>query len=103
MTTSKFDFYDIVIVNSNKKKLSSINGKKGVIRGKSQNEEDPTIFAYAVDVLGKLNEVEDGWFIFEEDLKPTGVKANPNDFMTNESVKVQVDPKTGKGKIVDDD
>ena len=99
---SKFNLYDIVIVNSNKKRLACINGKKGAIRGKSQSEENHSIFAYAVDIFNEANKVEGGWFIFEEDLKYTGIKANPSDFYTGESIKVRVDPKTGEGEIIDD-
>jgi hypothetical protein len=103
MNVSKYDFYDIVIVNSKKTKLLSINGKKGVIRGNSQSEEEPQKYAYAVDIHNKSNEFEDGWFIFEEDLRPTGMKADPHDYEITESIKIKVNPKTGKGEIVDDD
>lgn len=99
--SSKYNFYDIVKVVSSKPALKKVNGKLGVIRGKSQSEVDFTIFAYAVDILNDVGMVKDGWFIFEEDLQPTGKKADPNDFQTGESVEIQVDPRTGKGYIPD--
>ena len=99
---SKFNFYDIVQSSIEKKKnLAKINGRLGVIRGKSQSEEDTSLFAYAVDVLNDLNEVEDGWFIFEEDLIATGKKADPNKFSAGETARVRINPKTGKGEIVE--
>ena len=103
MQKCKFEFYDIVFVDSNKQNLQKINGKKGVIRGKSQSEEDPKIFAYAVDILDQSGKTESGWFIFEEDLKSTNKKANPKYFMTEETIKVRVNPETGEGEIVDKD
>lgn len=99
MYKSKFDFYDIVKVSTKKTNLLKINGCLGVVRGKSQSEENPEIFAYAIDILNENGTVADGWFIFEEDLQPTGKKANSNEFETGEKIKVQVDLKTGKGGI----
>ena len=69
---NKFEPYDIVEVISSKRALCTILGKKGIVRGVSQSEEDPAIIAYAVDIpFSKIN-----WFIFEDDLKATGKKAN---------------------------
>lgn len=98
---SKFDFYEIVKIVSNKLSLKKINGKFGVVRGKSQSEDNPSIFAYAVSILNQEGEVVECWNIFEEDLQPTGKKSNPAKHRTGQEVKVYVDPKTGKGKIID--
>ena len=98
---SKFNFYEIVKVVSLKATLRKVNGKVGVITGKSQSEEDPAVFAYAVTILSEGGLPNDGWFIFEEDLQPTGKKADPKDFLTGESMKVEVDPNTGHGRIID--
>jgi|LakMenE01Jun11ns_1017448.scaffolds.fasta_scaffold7617136_1 hypothetical protein len=101
MTKCKYDFYEIVKINSDKPSLGKVNGLFGVIRGISQSEENPEIFAYAVDVLTSTGTVKDGWFIFEEDLQPTGKKADPKKFKTGESVRVQVDLETGEGRLAD--
>jgi len=99
MMKNKFDFYDIVKVNSDKLSLQEINGFEGVIRGMSQNE-DTGEWGYAVSIY-KDNGLL--WDIMEADLIATGKKSKESDFMTGESVKVRVDPKTGEGEIVDDD
>lgn len=100
---SKFDFYEIVKVFSSKKELKVINHKEGVIIGKSQDEEDPQIFYYAVDIINDAGEIEDGWSIEEIDLQKTGKKADREKFAYVDSVKIVVDPDTGEGKIIDSD
>ena len=100
---SKFDFYEIVRVSSKKEALKVINYKEGVIIGKSQDEEDPRIFYYAVDIINDSGEIEDGWSIEEIDLKETGKKADPAKFAYVDSVKIVVDPDTGEGKVIDAD
>lgn len=71
------------------------------MRGKSQSEDDPSIFAYAVSILNEEGEVIECWSIFEEDLQPTGKKSNPAKHMTSQKIKVRVDPKIGEGEIID--
>ena len=85
---NKFDYYDIVIINSNKKKLHKVNGRKGIIKGISQDENNPDIFAYAVDIIDNYGSVEEGWFIFEADLKPTGKKVNSENYKPVDTIKV---------------
>jgi hypothetical protein len=83
---SKFVPYDVVEVISDKRALRAILGKKGIVRGVSQSEEDPSVFAYAVDIpFSKTN-----WFIFEEDLKATGKKANPEQVETESYITVNI-------------
>ena len=96
---NKYNFDDLVKVISNKNELLKINNRIGIIRGISQSEDNPNVYAYAVDILDHNNEIEDGWFIFEEDLQPTGKMANLKNFNHIESVKVYVDPETGEGKL----
>ncbi len=93
---SKYDFYEIGIVKSNKQELAHINGLKGIIRGMSLNEETGK-WGYAI----WLYQREEVWDILEEDLQPTGKKADPKDFYTGEKVKVRVDPETGEGKVIE--
>lgn len=95
---NKFDYYEIVKIKSGNPELSDVNGLKGAVLGISESEDSKQI-AYSVHIF----KLKTSWFIFEEDLKPTGMKANPEDFYTGESIKVRVDPKTGEGEIVEDD
>jgi len=94
---SKFDFYEIVKVNSSKNALREINNSEGVIRGKAQNEETGR-WGYGVSIYKDNGLI---WHIMEEDLQFTGRKADPKDFEAGETVKVQVDPKTGEGSLPD--
>ncbi|MHB1222367.1 MAG: hypothetical protein ACYC0J_10265 [Gammaproteobacteria bacterium] len=97
----KYNFYDIVKIDSNKPELKKVNGMSGVIRGYAQSEEDPNAIQYAVDVIDDAGYAIDGWCFFEEDLQPTDKKANPESFNSGQTVRVLVDPKTGKGFIPD--
>lgn len=97
--TSKFNFYDIVKVNTTKKHLKEINGCEGVIRGMAQNEETG-LWGYGVSIYNDNGIV---WHVMEDDLRATGKKANPEDFKIGESIKVEVNPKTGEGKISEDE
>lgn len=98
MNRSKFDFYDIVTIKSFNPQLKPYYGLEAVIRGKSQSEEDPALWAYGAYIF-KAKEV---YCINEEDLEYTGKKMPEGYNMTGESLHVQVDPETGEGIIVDD-
>jgi hypothetical protein len=100
---SKYNFYDIVKIASSKPNLKKVNGKLGVIRGKSQHEINPSLFAYAVNVLSHTGLAKENYFIFEEDLVSTGKKADPTSFETGESVNVRMNCKTSMGNITDSD
>lgn len=91
---SLFQFDDIVEVTTTNPDLRRIWGKKGLIRGMSQNEEDPSVFFYAVDIPA----TQCIWSISETDLKSTGRKGNPNHFETDSSIRVDE-----KGNIIDMD
>lgn len=97
--TNKFDFYDIVIVKSDKKDLQIINHSEGVILGMAKNEETGR-WGYAVSVY-KDNDLV--WDIMEEDLESTGKKAYPDTFQSDEAVKIKVHPVTGEGEISDEE
>ena len=90
-------------MHSNKSYLAEINGKLGVVRGKAENEEVPGLFSYAVRIMNSQGEFVEVWDVFEEDLLPTGKKANKADFETGVTIQVSVDPETGEGKIIDND
>lgn len=74
MDKNKFDFDDIVIVNSNKKDLKEINQCEGVIRGKAQNEQTG-FCVYGVSIYKDGGKV---WRVKEEDLQKVEKKAEPN-------------------------
>lgn len=97
MKKNKFNFYDVVKISSNKNSLKEIDNSLGVIRGMSQNEETGE-WGYAVSVY-KDNDLI--WDILEEDLVFTGDRVDPSDFKDKNTIKVQVDPSTGSGKIID--
>jgi hypothetical protein len=79
--------YDVVEVISDKSDLRAVLGKKGIVRGISQSEEEAGVFAYAVDIPAtKIN-----WFIFEDDLKGTGRKVNPEQVETDLFITVSKD------------
>jgi hypothetical protein len=96
---NKFNFYEIVKVLSKKSNLQEINGCEGVVKGKSQCE-DTGNWGYAVSIY-KDNGIV--WDIMEEDLISTGKLDDHSKYSPTEHVKIQVDLKTGKGEIVDDD
>ncbi len=95
---NKFDFYEIVKVNSTRLSLRKINGLEGVIRGMSQNE-DTGQWGYAVDIFND----EFGWDIMEYELIATGGKDDPARYKPVATVKVIVDPVTGEGRLKEDD
>jgi len=95
---NKFDYYEIVKVESNDPELSKINGLEGAILGISKNDSTKQI-AYSVHIF----KFASSWFIFEKDLITTGKYSKKEDFHAGESIKVNVDPETGEGKIVEDD
>jgi hypothetical protein len=93
--TNKFDFYEIVKIISDDPKHHDINGKLGAIRGMVQNEVTHE-WIYGISIYES-----DGLIrrVYEKYLRSTGNKADPKEFMTDDSIKVQVDPPTGKGYV----
>lgn len=74
----KYSFYEIVIINSQKEKLSQYNGKRGFIAGKLYPDDykpgDSKTISYGVRIEG----VRNGWDIDEADLEYTGEFVDPN-------------------------
>lgn len=97
--SSKFDFYEIVTVITDKPSCSQINGEMGVVMGKAQ-DEDTGEWSYGVSIYSDEGLL---WRVDEKDIYSTGKKANPTDFYTGETIKVRVDPKTGEGTVVEPD
>ncbi|MBB71512.1 MAG: hypothetical protein CMF50_03860 [Legionellales bacterium] len=97
--TRELNFYEIVRVISDKDDCKAIKNKLFVVRGKVYDDEKHE-WLYSASLLEKKGYGEIVSFSASE-LEATGKEADPNDFMTGESVRVQVDPETGEGKIID--
>ncbi len=93
----RFDFYQEVLVCTNEAERLRLNGKVGVVLGRS-NSEDGKIWYY---VLSFKDEPET-WYFGEGELEPTGKWFSREDFYDGSSVRVRVDEK-GRGSIVDED
>ena len=92
MLKSLFDSYELVTVNSNKKKLLKIRNKEGVVVARTMSNDG---WFYTVRIL------DDGicWCIDENELRPTGKKTTHDDSYSGETIKVLVDPETGVGRL----
>ena len=71
---NQFKAYDIVKVISNTSELSPVYGLRGIVRGISQSETDPTLFYYAVDFMS----LKKNYFIAEKDLRAIGQAVKPS-------------------------
>jgi hypothetical protein len=87
----KYDFYEIVRVISPKKR-----GHEGAVLGRAQNENGKWGYAVALYSDDKLV-----WDFQEDELEPTGRKDRRESFYDGTTIRVQVDPDTGEGTIVD--
>lgn len=72
----KFDFYDRVLVQTSDPVKSHLNGEIGTVLGRTETEGHPEPFLYAVD----LDSFNHTWCFFEDELEPTGERANPKDY-----------------------
>lgn len=71
---SKYQFYEVVEIDSNKLLLKEINGFEAAILGMAQNQDG--IWSYAVTILEK----EETWHVVEGDLRSTGKMMKREDF-----------------------
>jgi len=86
-----FNFYEIVKIISNDETYPEIIGKKGVILGMSQNDDNTWGYAIFIDDIT--------WSVDEKNLKSTGKFSSRDQFYNNENrVKIIVD-EHGEGKI----
>ena len=67
---NKFDFYEIVKINSSRTSLKKINGSKGFISGMSQHEETG-LWGYAVSIYNDEGYL---WSVNENEIISTGKK-----------------------------
>jgi hypothetical protein len=94
-TLPKFQFYEIVRINSNNPELAEIQGETGAILGRS--DEENGLYSYGVFI----DRDEICWCVAEEDIESTGVVLQRADFYDdNRVIRVQVDEQ-GRGIIAD--
>lgn len=90
--TSKFDYYEVVKVNSEQPSLSEINGLEGAVLGFVQ--DDNGLYWYAVEIFAS----GECWDVQEDGLRTTGKVMKREDFYTGESVTVSVN-QDGEGEL----
>ena len=89
----RFDYYEDVRIQSQDREKSHMNGRVGVVLGRTQTE-DKSSWYYAIDLYGD----EQSWCFFEIELESTGNKFRREDFFDGTSTRVHVDER-GKGRI----
>ncbi|MDO6708624.1 Imm31 family immunity protein [Photobacterium sp. 1_MG-2023] len=82
--TSKFKFYEVVKINTNRPEISEANGLECAILGMAENDDG--IYWYSVSSLTN----EFSWDLCEDDLVSTGNIMKREDFYTGESMSVSV-------------
>ncbi|MGE3318599.1 MAG: hypothetical protein AB7I18_04820 [Candidatus Berkiella sp.] len=92
MSKSKFEFYEVVKVNTKNKNLREIHNQRAVIVGKAR--EEPREWYYTIALRG-----DSCWCAYESDLESTGEFEKPDD-TPRESIKVGV-TKDGVGYVID--
>ncbi len=82
---TEYEFYEIVMVNTDDPDKIRINNLKGAILGKSQDEKGK--WGYAVHIY-ELNEC---WDFMHNELKPTGEFDKEESFYDGTTIKVPSD------------
>src|SRR5262249_17267278 len=91
----KFDFFERVRVQTTDPAKAHLNGEMGMVLGRTQTENHPEPFLYAVTI----DSCKDGWSLFENELEATGQWAQRQDYETGRRIRVHVD-ENGRGSIV---
>lgn len=93
--SNRFQFYEVVVVTAFKNvSQQSIMGMQGTVLGMGQDEETKGWnYAVSMDSTGIV------WCFDEEQLTSTGNHKKREDFYSGETIKVHVEPKTGRGSI----
>jgi hypothetical protein len=95
MSDPKFEFYEVVrVISCTKNKPVRLLGAEGAILGRAQGDDNA--WSYAITFDGE----DSNWMFMEADLEPTGRSKRREDFYDGSSVKVVVDPVTGKGRLI---
>ncbi|KDM90416.1 Imm31 family immunity protein [Photobacterium galatheae] len=88
----KFNFYEVVKINSKRSELSDANGLECAILGMAENDDG--IYWYSVSsLIGEFS-----WDLREDELVSTGKTMKREDFYTGESITVSVN-QDGEGKL----
>ncbi len=90
---AQFEFYEQVRISGAKDSKSHLNGRFGVVVGRTETEGSDSWY-YAVDVDGEV----ECWCCFEGELEATGVRFTRSDFYDGSSIGVNVDEK-GRGSV----
>ena len=90
---NRFEFYEVVRVESCIPKYQEVNGHEGVVLGMAQSEDQS--WSYAVQIF----QPEDGWDIPESELISTGRVMKRENLYPGNSVRVEVDPESGEGSV----
>jgi hypothetical protein len=97
---NKFNNFERVKVISSQEALAEINNCEGYIVGMSQAESTGEWY-YGVTIPADDNQA---WSIVEHELEAIGGKIDPKEIWPDDlAVRVQVDPKTGEGNLVEPD
>lgn len=86
-------FYDVVLINSDRKSLAEINGQNGTILGMAENGQGD--WSYSVYML----KTEECWDVMESELEATGESMKREDFYDGDSITVEVNVETGEGSF----
>lgn len=105
MASNKFTFGDVVKVISDKKDIKKFYARKGIILGIGEAEEKYASYvSYSLAFFDEHNEMQEVYSFYEDELEATNEpRVDISQFYTGESVRVAVDPRTGKGSIVYDE
>ena len=96
--TSKFDFYEIVTINTQNPKRKNLNGQRAAVLAKGQESDEPDALIKYYDIW--VYQLEKVFSFHEDELLATGEFDKRENFFSGESIRVSVDPETGEGKIV---
>ena len=94
MAEPKFQFYEYVRVVSVDPELAEINGERGAVLGRSEDEHGGYGYAVLIDRDGIC------WSVEEADLEATGEVGTRADFYGDEPVRVRVDG-NGRGTLAE--
>jgi len=91
-TKSKFEFYEVVRLRKDKQIPSELVGREAVILGMSVGDDRNWFYAVRIDGHEPCRNVT------EQALESTGQFKRREDFYSDQSIKISVDPETGAGE-----
>jgi hypothetical protein len=92
---NRFQFYEVVLVSLDASD-ESLRGQEGTVLGMSYDEQSHRWgYAVSMETTGVVCDFD------ERQLTTTGKHRNRADFYPGDTLKVQVDPNTGRGSIME--